>query len=89
VIKRYFNYNKNIFLSHRFQYPTKVSSEKNVTYLELRAYLGQKKSVTQIYLFITISFYRIIMCQNVSFEEGLNDTPKVVNGDLKLTILLC
>jgi len=25
--------NKNIFLSHRFEYPTKVSSEKNVTYL--------------------------------------------------------
>jgi hypothetical protein len=34
-IKRYWN--KKIFLSHRFQYPTKVSSEKNVTYLELRA----------------------------------------------------
>ncbi len=39
-----------IFLSHRFPYPTKVSSEKNVTYLELRAYLGQKKPVVQNYL---------------------------------------
>jgi len=33
---------------------TKVSSEKNVTHLELRAYLGQKKRVAQIYLFIAI-----------------------------------
>ena len=36
---------------------TKVSSEKNVTYLELRAYLGQKKPVAQKYIFIAISFY--------------------------------
>jgi hypothetical protein len=43
-----------IFLSHRFPYPTKVSSEKNVTYLELSAYLGQKKPVAQKYLFIAI-----------------------------------
>jgi len=45
-----------IFLSHRFQYPTRVSSEKNVTYLEQRAYLGQKKPVALNYLFIAISF---------------------------------
>jgi len=43
-----------IILFHRFQYPTKVSSEKNVTYHELRAYLGQKKPVAQKYLFIAI-----------------------------------
>jgi len=47
-------------LSHRVPYPTKVSSEKNVTYLELRAYLGQKKPVAQKYIFIAISFYRNI-----------------------------
>jgi len=54
-----------MFLSHRLQYPTKVSSEINVpylelraylgqTYLELRAYLGQKKPVAQKYIFIAI-----------------------------------
>ncbi len=40
-------------MSHWFQYPTKVSLEKSVTYLE-RAYLGQKKPVAQKYLFIAI-----------------------------------
>jgi len=51
-IKRYCN--KKIFLSHRLQYLTNLSSEKNVKYLELRAYLGQKKPVAQNYLFIAI-----------------------------------
>jgi len=40
---------------------TKVSSEKNVTYLELRDYFGQKKvkkPVAQNYL-----FYRNIVCR--------------------------
>jgi len=34
-----------IILRHRFQCPTKISLEKNVIYLELRVYLGQKKPV--------------------------------------------
>jgi len=50
---------KKIFLSHRLQYPTKVSSEKNVTYLELKAYLGQKKPVAQKYIFIAILSVKI------------------------------
>jgi hypothetical protein len=37
---------------HRFPHPTKVSSEKNVRYLELRAYLGQKKPVAQKYFLL-------------------------------------
>ncbi len=65
-IKRY--YNKKIFLSHRFQYLTKVSSEKNVTYLELRAYLGLQISMAQKYIFIAISFYHNIVRQNVTCE---------------------
>jgi len=51
---------KKIFLSHRFQYPTTVSSETNVTYLELRAYLGQKKPVAQNDLFIAILCAKIL-----------------------------
>jgi len=38
AIKRYCD--KKIILRHRFLFPTKVSSEKNVTYLEIRVYLG-------------------------------------------------
>jgi len=50
---------------------TKVSSEKNVTYLELRAYLGQKKPVAQNYLFIAISFYRNIVGKNIVCDMDL------------------
>jgi len=57
--------NKKLFLSHRLQYPTKVSSEKNVMSLELR---GKKKPVAQNYIFIAISFYLNIVYQNVSCE---------------------
>ncbi len=49
-------------MSHRIQYPTKVSSEKNVTYHELRAYLGQNNPVAQKNLFIPIlcaKMYRV------------------------------
>jgi len=49
-----------IILSHRFQYPSKVSSEKNVMYLKLRAYLGQKKPETQNYFF---NYHKIFLSQ--------------------------
>jgi len=51
---------------------TKVSSENNATYLELRTYLGQKKPVLQIFLFIAIYFYRNILCKNIACDMGLS-----------------
>jgi len=82
-IKRYCN--KNIFLSQWLQYPTKVSTEKNVTYLELRAYLGQKICGSKIsfyrnlflsqylfkYLFIAISFITIFFYCNIFLSQYL------------------
>jgi len=63
----------------RFQCPikesflkNKVSLEKNVTFLELRAYLVQKKAVAQNYLFIAIYFYHNIVCKNIVCDKGLN-----------------
>jgi len=40
----------------------------------LRAFLGLKKPVVQHYLFIAISFYLNIVCKNVSFDMGINNT---------------
>ena len=76
---------KKIFLSHRFQYPTKASSEKNVMYLELKAYLGQKKPVAQNYLLIAISFHRNIFLSQYLFiailcaKNCVCGGPKLVN----------
>jgi len=61
-----------------FQWTTKVSS-KNIPWIVLfvylpwlifllRAYLGLSISMAQKYLFIAISFYQNIVCQNVSCE---------------------
>ncbi len=66
TIKRYCD--KKIISSHMFQWPTKVSSEKT--------YLDFFKEFTSAYrdpwpkkcLFIAISFYRNIVCENVSCE---------------------
>jgi len=57
----------------------KVSSEKNQTYLNLRAFLGQKKPVAQNYHFISISFYRNIVGKIVSCDMGLKERKKQVS----------
>jgi hypothetical protein len=60
-----------MFLSHRFQYPTKISSENNVTYLELSPYLGQKKPVAQNYLFIAIFLIEILFAKMSRVNKAL------------------
>ncbi len=69
IILRYCD--KKIILSHMFQWPTKVSSEK--TYID---FLKSLPLPTEIYgpkiFFIAISFYRNIVCINVLCEWGLN-----------------
>jgi hypothetical protein len=45
-----------------------VISEKNVTYLELRAYLGQKKPVAQNYILSQCLFIAISCAKNISCE---------------------
>jgi len=66
-------------MGHTKKYLKKVSSEKNATYFELRAYLVQKKPVAQNYLFIAISFYRNIVCQNVSKALSQKFSPNFVS----------
>jgi len=61
--------NEKIFLSHGIQYPTKVSSEKNVTYLELRAYHGQKKPLSQNYHFMAILCAKMSRVNKAQFLE--------------------
>ncbi len=75
--------NKKIFLSHRFPYPTKVSSENNVTYLELKTYLGQKKPVAQKYRFIAISFITIL-CVKMSCVNKALPVQKLHTSSLHL-----
>jgi hypothetical protein len=55
-----------------------VSSEKNVMYLELKAYLGQKKPMAQNSLFITIYFLRNIVCTNNVCDMGLTEFDMIL-----------
>jgi len=64
-----------IILSRRLQDPSKVSSEKNITYLELRAYLGQKNPIAQNYLFIAILCAKIF---SVYKPLGLRQTRQEI-----------
>jgi hypothetical protein len=55
-------------------FKTKVSSENNIMYLELRAYLGQRKPIAKNYLFISYIFYGNIVSKNIMCDFGLSQT---------------